>query len=154
MCHRRKSKIVVSFLTSFALTLWENLCVLDKPQTQKDMKILMREKFYQHVLAKHIPIVSSFVPNILQDNVQNKWDYTEVNEVLIMSHAVFELFSDLAPTTSANDSNEGESCTTATTTISILHLESRMTQNQEGDDDDIMHMFATSGVYIQMSPWP
>jgi hypothetical protein len=72
MCHRRKSKIVVSFLTSFALTLWENLCVSDKPQTQKDMKILMREKFYQHVLAKHILIVSSSVPNILQDNVQNR----------------------------------------------------------------------------------
>jgi hypothetical protein len=77
-----------------------------------------------------------------------------VNDVLIMSHAVFELFSDLAPTTSANDRNEGESCTTATTTISILHLESSMTQNQEGDDDGIMHIFATSGVYIQMSPWP
>jgi hypothetical protein len=26
-----------------------------------------------------------------------------------------------------------------------------MTQNQEGENDEIMHMFAASGVYIQMS---
>jgi hypothetical protein len=43
----------------------ENLCVLDKPQTWNDMKILMREKFYQHDLAEHIPIISSSMPNIL-----------------------------------------------------------------------------------------
>jgi hypothetical protein len=29
------------------------------------MKILMREKFYQHDLAEHIPIISSSMPNIL-----------------------------------------------------------------------------------------
>jgi hypothetical protein len=86
-----------------------------------------------------------------------------------MSHAVFELFSDLPPTTFANESKEGESCTIATTTTSILHLDWRMTQNQEGDNDEIMHMFAAleegdndeimhmfaaSVVYIRMSPWP
>jgi hypothetical protein len=90
----------------------------------------------------------------LQDNAQNKEDYTEENEVLIMSHEVLELSNDLAPTTSANESKEGESCTTATTTISIHHLESRMTQNQEGENYEIMHLFAASGVYIQMSPRP
>jgi hypothetical protein len=37
---------------------------------------------------------------------------------------------------------------------SIHHLESRMTQNQEGENDEILHMFDASGVYIQMSPWP
>jgi hypothetical protein len=47
------------------ILMWENLCVLDKPQTWKDMKILMREKFYQHDLAEHIPIISSSMPNIL-----------------------------------------------------------------------------------------
>jgi hypothetical protein len=31
---------------------------------QKDMKILMREKLYQHDLAEHIPIVSSSMSNI------------------------------------------------------------------------------------------
>jgi hypothetical protein len=29
-----------------------------------------------------------------------------------------------------------------------------MTQNNEGENDEIMHMFAASGVYIQMSPRP
>jgi hypothetical protein len=86
------------------------------------MKILMTEKFYQHDLAEHIPIVSSSMPNILQDNAQNKEDYTAENEVLIMSHDVLELSSDLVPTTSKNGSKEGELCTTATTTKSIHHL--------------------------------
>jgi hypothetical protein len=35
------------------------------------------------------------MPNILQDNAQNKEDYTEENEVLIMSHGVLELSNDL-----------------------------------------------------------
>jgi hypothetical protein len=65
MCDRRQIKIVVSYLISCALTWWENLCVSDKPQTWKHMKILMREKFSQHDLAEHIPIVSSSMPNIL-----------------------------------------------------------------------------------------
>jgi hypothetical protein len=74
--------------------------------------------------------------------------------VLIMSYEVLALSTDLAPIASANESKEGESCTTCTTTISIHHLEPRMTQNQEGDNDEIMHMLATLGVYIQMSPQP
>jgi hypothetical protein len=135
MCDRRKIKIALSSLTSCALTCWENLCVSDKPQTWKDMKILMRKKFYQYDLAEHIPIVHSSMPTILQDNALNKEDYAEENEVLIMSHEVLELSTDLAPTTSANESKEGESCTTATTTVSIHHLELRMTQNQEGEND-------------------
>jgi hypothetical protein len=52
------------------------------------MKIRMREKFYQHDLMEHIPIVSFSMPNILQENAQNKEDYMEENEVLIMSHEV------------------------------------------------------------------
>jgi hypothetical protein len=67
------------------------------------MKILMREMFCQHDLVEHIPIVTSSMPNILQDNAQNKEDYTEENEVLIMSHEVLKLSTDLAPTTSANE---------------------------------------------------
>jgi hypothetical protein len=69
-----------------------------------------------------------------------------------MSHEVLELSTDLVPTISGNESKEGEPCTIATTTISIHHLESRMIQNQEGENDEIMHMFTASGVYIQMSP--
>jgi hypothetical protein len=118
------------------------------------MKKLMREKFYQHDLVEHIPIVSSSMPNILQDNAQNKEDYMEGNEVHIMSHEVIELSIDLAATTSANESKEGEPCTTATTTVSIHHLESRMTQKQEDKNGEIMHIFVASDVYIQMSLWP
>jgi hypothetical protein len=71
-----------------------------------------------------------------------------------MSLEVLELSTDFASATFANESKEGELCTTPTTNVSIHHLESRMTQNQEGENDEIMHMFAASGVYIQMSPWP
>jgi hypothetical protein len=154
ICDRRQIQITVSSLTSCALTWWENLCVSDKPQTWKDTKILMRQKFSQHDLVEHIPIVSSSMPNILLVNAQNKEDYMKENEVLIMSNEVLELSADLAPTTSANESKEGESCTTATTTISIHHLELMTTQNQEAENDEIMHMFAVFGVYIQMSPRP
>jgi hypothetical protein len=94
------------------------------------------------------------MPNILWDNAQNKEDYTEEKKVLIMSHEVLELSTDLVRTTSANESTEGESCTTTTTTVSLHHLESRMTQNQERENDEIMHMFVASGVYIEMSLWP
>jgi hypothetical protein len=153
MCDRRKIKIDVSSLTSCALTWWENLCVSNKPQTWKHMKILMREKFYQHDLLEHIPIISSSISNILQDNAQNKEDYTEQNEMLIMSHEVLQLSTDLVPTTSANESKEGEPCTIDTTTISIHHVEKRTTQNQKGGNHEIMHMLAASGVYIQMFPW-
>jgi hypothetical protein len=103
-CDRRKIKIVVSSLTSCALTWWENLCASGKPQTWKDIKILIREKFYQHDLTEHIPIVSSSIPNILQDNAQNKDDYMEENEVVIMSYQVLELSTELVPTTSSNKS--------------------------------------------------
>jgi hypothetical protein len=89
----------------------------------------MREKFSQLDLAEHISIVSSSMPNILHDNAQNKEDYAEENEVLIMSDEVLELSTDLVPTTFANESKQGEPCTTTTTTVSIHHLESRMTQN-------------------------
>jgi hypothetical protein len=78
------------------------------------MKILMR---FQHDLAEHIPIVSSSMPNILQDNAQNKEDYTEENEVPIMSHELLELSNDLVPTTSTNESKEGESYTIATLAV-------------------------------------
>jgi hypothetical protein len=76
------------------------------------------------------------------------------NEVLTMSHEVLELSTDLAPTTSANESKEVELCSTATTAINIHHLESRTTQIQGGENDEIMHKFPALGVYIQMSTWP
>ena len=63
ICDRKMIKIVVSYLSSYALTWWENLCDSDKPQTWNDMKILMREKFVQHHLEEHVPIVCPSIPN-------------------------------------------------------------------------------------------
>jgi hypothetical protein len=37
---------------------------------------------------------------------------------------------------------------------STTTLKSMMVCFQEGENDDIMHMFATLGVYIEMSPCP
>lgn len=72
MCDRKRIKIVVSYLSSYALTWWENLCDSDRPQTWNDMKILLREKFAQHHLKDHITFVSPSVTNILQEQVQKK----------------------------------------------------------------------------------
>ena len=58
MCDKRKIKNIVSSLTSYSLTWWENLCDSDKPQTWNDMKIIMRETFGPHHIEAHIPIVS------------------------------------------------------------------------------------------------
>jgi hypothetical protein len=38
---------------------------------------------------------------------------------------------------------------TSTTTLKL-----RIVCLQEGENDEIVHMFAASGVYIEMSPWP
>jgi hypothetical protein len=37
---------------------------------------------------------------------------------------------------------------------STMTLKLRTVCFQEGKNDEIMHMFAASGVYIEMSPWP
>ena len=71
ICDRRKIKLAVSYLTSHALTWWENLCDLDKPKTWNKMKILMREKFIPYHSEDHIAFVSP-MPNILQDDVQHQ----------------------------------------------------------------------------------
>jgi hypothetical protein len=35
-----------------------------------------------------------------------------------------------------------------------MTLKPRMVYFQEGENDEIMLMFAASGAYIQMTPWP
>jgi hypothetical protein len=37
---------------------------------------------------------------------------------------------------------------------STMTLKPRMVCFQKEENDEIMHMFVASGVYIQMSPWP
>jgi hypothetical protein len=48
---------------------------------------------------------------------------------------------------------EGEHCWMPKIS-STMTLKPRIVCFQEGENDEIMHMFAASGVYIQMSPWP
>ena len=85
ICDKRKIKIAASYLASHALTWWENLYALDMPKTWSDMKILMTKQFDPHQLEEQISFVSSFVPNILQDNVQHK-EEDKKDEDLAMTH--------------------------------------------------------------------
>jgi hypothetical protein len=48
---------------------------------------------------------------------------------------------------------EGEHCWLPKIS-STMTLNSRMVCFQEGENDEIMNMFTTSGVYIEISPWP
>jgi hypothetical protein len=48
---------------------------------------------------------------------------------------------------------EGEHCCLPKIS-STMTLKPRTICFQEGENDEIMHMFAASGVYIEMSPWP
>jgi hypothetical protein len=45
MCERKNIKKATSVLTHYALSWWESLTPSNKPQTCKDLKILMRETF-------------------------------------------------------------------------------------------------------------
>ena len=85
MCPRRKVKNAASVLRLSALTWWESLSPLDKPQTWDDMKILMRETFaspshivnsYDEVfqLEDQSIVVSLTMANLLQDSEQMQED--------------------------------------------------------------------------------
>ena len=85
MCPRRKVNNAASVLRYSALTWWESLSPLDKPQTWDDMKFLMRETFanpyhivnsYDEVfqLEDQSIIVSLAMTNLLQDSEQTQED--------------------------------------------------------------------------------
>ena len=76
MCPRRKVQNAASVLRGTALTWWEILRPLDKPQTWDDMKIVMRENFVNPSLAinsndevNHLEeestVISLAMPNLL-----------------------------------------------------------------------------------------
>ena len=76
MCPRRKVNNAASVLRHSALTWWESLSPLDKPQTWDDMKIVMRENFVNPSLAinsndevNHLEeestVISLAMPNLL-----------------------------------------------------------------------------------------
>jgi hypothetical protein len=122
-----------------------------------DLPLLSRNKFrdagqYNYegeYMIHHIYICSNLMSPFGTQYYDKVEDCTNGNHALLsFSCSTYFIL------TKQDQFQEGEPCTTATTTISIHHLESRMTQNQERENDEIMHIFVASGVYIQMSPWP
>lgn len=120
MCPRRKVNNAASVLRLSALTWWESLTPLDKPQTWDDMKFLMRETFanpyhivnsYDKVfqLEDHSIVVSPAVPNLMQDSGQTQVDKDDAkqNEELTTSCANSEPSSHNAPITHAKNMNIG-----------------------------------------------
>ena len=82
MCPRRKVQNAASVLRGTALTWWESLRPLDKPQTWNDMKIVMREIFVNpslvinsndevHPLDKSL-VIPSTMPNLFQDHYKRE----------------------------------------------------------------------------------
>ena len=93
MCPRRKVQNAASVLRGTALTWWESLRPLDKPQTWDDMKIVMRENFVNpslvinsndevNHLEEESTVISLAMPNLLQDNVHKQEDDMEDHEEL------------------------------------------------------------------------
>lgn len=82
MCPRRKVNNAASVLRLSALTWWESLTPLDKPQTWDYMKILMIENFVNpslvinsndevHPLDKSL-VIPSTMPNLFQDHYKRE----------------------------------------------------------------------------------
>jgi hypothetical protein len=76
MFERKKIKKSTSVLTHFSLSSWESLTPFNKPQTWKDLKILMRETFMNtphvlnssdgvHYLVDHTIVIALAVTNLL-----------------------------------------------------------------------------------------
>ena len=139
MCSRRKVKNASSVLRLSALTWWESLSPLDKPQTWDDMKILMRENFvnappslnsYDEVtqLEDQSIVVSLAMTNLLQDSEQTQEDKdcAKENEELTTSCANSEPSPHNSPSTPAeNESKGNESIATLTdgeTSLDVLNF--------------------------------
>jgi hypothetical protein len=109
------------------------------PKTWNDVKILMRKTFVDsspasnlnfeiYSLEEEATIASPIVHNILQE-VEIKQEKKQVH---------FQ---------------EGEHYCLPKIS-SIMALKPWTVCFQEGEDDEIIHIFAASGVYIEMPPWP
>ena len=92
MCPRRKVNNAASVLRHSALTWWESLSPLDKPQIWDDIKIVMRENFVNpslvinsndevHQLNNSL-VIPPTMPNLLQDHLQKSEDDLIECEVL------------------------------------------------------------------------
>ena len=90
---KEEGKNASSVLRHFALSWWESLDPLDKPQSWDYMKRLMRLTFvnappslnsYDEVnhLEEEYAVISFAMPNLLQDNVHKQEDDMEDHEEL------------------------------------------------------------------------
>ena len=144
MCPRRKVKNAASVLRLSALTWWESLSPLDKPQTWDDMKILMRETFaspshivnsYDEVfqLEDQSIVVSLAMTNLLQDSEQTQEDKDDAkqNEELTTSCANSEPSPHNSCSTLAeNESKSNERKATLTdgaTSLDVLNFSTNHT---------------------------
>jgi hypothetical protein len=119
------------------------LCEYDElPKTWNDVKILMRKTFVDSSPASNLnfeihsleeeeaTIASPIVHNILQE--------VEIKQKKEQKHVHFQ---------------EGEHYCLPMVS-STMTLKPRMVCFQEGENDEIIHMFVAFCVYIEMSPWP
>ena len=133
MCPRRKVNNAASVLRHSALTWWESLSPLDKPQTWDDMKIVMRENFVNPSLAinsndevNHLEeestVISLAMPNLLQDNVHKQEDDMEDHEELTTSCANSEPSLHNAPINPAENigNNHGATLTEGENSLDVL----------------------------------
>ena len=120
MCPKRKVINEVSVLRLSALTWWERLSPLDKPQTWDDMKILMRETFsspshivnsYDEVfqLEDQSIVLSLAMTKLLQDSEQTQEDKDDAkeNEELTTSCVNSEPSPHNSPSTPTENESKG-----------------------------------------------
>jgi hypothetical protein len=96
--------------------------------------------------------VSFSAPNILQTNENNSNEYDEGLEELkdVEANACAT-----AKTLMESMENNTYLCINTKLSTVVGHWNKpRMACHHEGEKDEIMHMFATSGAYIRMLPWP
>jgi hypothetical protein len=152
---------LVSSLNTLGYIEFNDLCNLNNLKEKcfmcNDLAVLSRNKFHTagqynyegEYIIHHVYICSNLISPF------NTQYYDKVDDCTNANHALSSFSCSTSFILTKQDQfQEGEPCTTATTTASIHHLELRMTHNQEGENDEIMHMFAALGVYIEMSPWP
>jgi hypothetical protein len=148
---------LVSSLNTLGYIEFNDLCNLnnlkEKLFMHNDLPLLSRNKFraagqynYKGEYMTHRVYICS---NLISPFHTQYYD--KVEDCTNANHDLWSFsFSSSFILTKQDQFHEGEPCNIATTTISIRHLESRMTQKQEGENDEIMHMLAASGVSIQM----
>jgi hypothetical protein len=96
LCEPKKIKKATRVLTHSALSWWVSLTPSDKPQTWKDLKILMQKSFINtplvlnsshevNHLVDHTIVIPFALTNLLHYHMQKRENDVNENEVLIAS---------------------------------------------------------------------